>query len=258
MKIRYYLLCARFEALVASHLEPEDFGVYMAVGTKKNSSGRVIFFEIDPAVRTESNAFALDDIEQRCAPHPDGSPKRSKYVSVYRTMEHLPLHLYRNLYLTTQDGRVLTLEESADHPPELEETGPNLYQELCPLTPLVVSDLAPRSFISSLTDPKNPVSAPRLFFADLRLDRDASGRLAPYLPYSEPLHIADCVREVEEESRVKSMKTVNRTPGMDGFYRLIRRGFFVGDQTGMKFYRFPSMEQFEDEYHIWWRSASAQ
>lgn len=257
MKIRYYLLCARFEALVASHLEPEEFGVYMAVGTKKHSSGHVVFFEIDPAVKAES-FFGLDDIEQRCLPHPDGSPKRSKYVSVYRTMEHLPLSLFKNLYLTTKDGRVLTLSEAPNHPRELEEAGPNLYQELCPLNPLVVSSLAPHAFVKNLTDPTNPVSAPRLFFADLRLDRDASGRLAPFLPYSEPLHIADCIREVEHSTTGKAMKTVNRTPGMDGFFRLIRRGFFVGDQTGMKYFHYPSMEQFDDEYHLWWRSASAQ
>lgn len=258
MKIHYYLLCARFEALVASHLEPEEFGVYMAVGTKKHSSGRVIFFEIDPDLKEKTTAFALDDIEQRCAPHPDGKPKRSKYVSVYRTMEHLPISLFRKLYLVTQDGRVLALDESSNHPPELAEPGPNLYQELCPLTPLVVSNLAPGAFLKHHTDPANPVSAPRLFFADLRLDRDSSGHLAPFLPYSEPLHIADCIAEVEQISGGKATKTVNRTPGMDGFFRLIRRGFFVGDQTGMKYFHFPSPKQLDDEHHVWWRSASAQ
>lgn len=258
MKIRYYLLCARFEALVASHLEPEEFGVYMAVGTKKHSSGRVIFFEIDPDLKEKTTAFALDDIEQRCVPHPDGRPKRSKYVSVYRTMEHLPLSLFRKLYLVTQDGRVLALDESSNHPPELEEAGPNLYQELCPLTPLVVSNLAPGAFVKNHTDPANPVSAPRLFFADLRLDRDSSGHLAPFLPYSEPLHIADCISEVEHLSGGKATKTVNRTPGMDGFFRLIRRGFFVGDQSGMKYFHFPAPKQLDDEHHVWWRSASAQ
>jgi hypothetical protein len=258
MKIRYYLLCARFEALVASHLEPEDFGIYMAVGTKKNSSGRVIFFEIDPSIKEKTSAFKLDDIEQRCAPHEDGSPKRSKYVSVYRAMEHIPLDLYRKLYLVTQDGRVLALDHADNHPPELDEPGPGLYQELCPLTPLVVANLAPGAFVKSLTDPANPVSAPRLFFADLRLDRDEQGRLASYLPYNEPLHILDCVREVEHESGRKATKTVNRTPTMDGFFRLIRRGFFIGDQTGMLYYPFPSADDLDGPYHKWWRSASAQ
>ena len=49
MKTHLYMLCYRFEALVASHLEPEAFGRYMAVGTQKNARGNVLFFEIDPA-----------------------------------------------------------------------------------------------------------------------------------------------------------------------------------------------------------------
>ena len=112
MKIRYYMVCSRFEALIASHLEPEAFGTYMAVGTKKLASGHVAFFEIDPGFPKFTDRFPVDDIEQRCVPHEDGSPKRSKYISVYRVMEFLPLPVYGPLYLTTPDGRVLRLDES--------------------------------------------------------------------------------------------------------------------------------------------------
>jgi len=258
MKIRYYLLCSRFEALVASHLEPEEFGTYMAVGTRKLSSGRVLFFELDPDLPAKTTDFPLHDIETRCVPHEDGSPKRSKYVSVYRVMERLPLPLYRNLYLTTKDGRVLTLQESAAHPAAADEPGSHLYQELCPLSPLVVSTLAPAAFGKLLTNPENPVHAPRLFFADLRIDRDADGNLAPFLPYAEPQHIVDCIQEVQASPGGKVMKTVNRTPSLDGFYRTIRKGFFIGDQTGLKFYPYPSTEELDAQYHLWWRSASAQ
>jgi len=47
MNIRFYILCYRTEALVASHLPPEEFGRYMAVGTNKNTRGNVLFLEID-------------------------------------------------------------------------------------------------------------------------------------------------------------------------------------------------------------------
>ena len=110
MQIRYYMVCSRFEALIASHLEPEAFGTYMAVGTKKLASGHVAFFEIDPEFARLTDHFQVDDIEQRCVPHEDGSPKRSKYISVYRVMEFLPLPVYGALYLTTPDGRVLKLD----------------------------------------------------------------------------------------------------------------------------------------------------
>ena len=110
MKIHLYMLCYRFEALVASHLEPEAFGRYMAVGTQKNARGNVLFFEIDPALK--SDYFKLDDLEHRCVPHVDGSPKRSKYISVYRVLEHLDLSALGKLYLCTADGRVMSLDSA--------------------------------------------------------------------------------------------------------------------------------------------------
>ena len=87
MKIHLYMLCYRFEALVASHLEPEAFGRYMAIGTQKNARGNVMFFEIDSSIK--SDYFRMDDLEKRCAPHVDGSPKRSKYISVYRVLQEM-------------------------------------------------------------------------------------------------------------------------------------------------------------------------
>ena len=260
MQIRYYMICSRFEALVASHLDPEAFGTYMAVGTQKLSSGQVVFFEIDPGFARLNDHFKVDDIEARCAPHEDGAPKRSKYISVYRVMEYLPLSVYGALYLTTRDGRVLRLDE-APYDSGHEETGPNLYQELCPLIPLVASSLAPAQFLRFLTNPKNPVSAPRQFFADLRLDRDEQGKFAGWLPYIDPAHILDCIRQLEHvtpDDSGKLTKTVSRTPRIPGFFRTVRRGFFIGDQTGIKFYRFPSKDELEITHAKWSHSASAQ
>ena len=257
MQIHYYVTCSRFEALVASHLDPEAFGTYMAVGSKKLSSGHVIFFEIDPGFARYTDQFKVDDIEPRCAPHPDGSPKRSKYISVYRVMEFLPLPVYSALYLTTPDGRVLRLdetpyEESRDH------LSPNLYLEMCPLVPMVASFLPPGPFVRSMTDRRNAVNAPRLFFADLLLDRDPKGNLAGSLPYAHPLHIQDIITQLEQDEGGKPTKTVFRSPDLHGLFRAIRRGFFLGDQTGVKFYKFPAREELEVRHHHWWLSASGQ
>ncbi|MCX6551106.1 MAG: hypothetical protein NTY02_08885, partial [Acidobacteria bacterium] len=150
MQIRYYMICSRFESLVASHLEPEAFGTYMAVGTKKLASGHVVFFEIDPGFPRYTDQFKVDDIEQRCVPHADGSPKRSKYISVYRVLEFLPLPVFGPLYLTTPDGRVLRLDEAPYNEAD-PASNVNLYQELCPLIPMVVSSLPPLAFVRSLT-----------------------------------------------------------------------------------------------------------
>lgn len=253
MDIHYYLLCYRLEALIASHLEPEAFGHYMAVGTQKLSRGNIVFAEIDSGLA--SDYFRLSDIRERCVPRPDGSPKRSKYISIYRVLEHLDLSVIGRLYLTTADGRVLGLD-AARYDAAGEVPGPHMYQELCPVSPLVVSSLAPAAFTKFMTDSNNAVSVPRLFFADLLLDRDESGQLAGYLPYSEPMHIVACLNELKE-SRGKPTKTVDRTPPMNAFYRTVHRGFFVGDQQGLKFYPFPPLRELEVQHAHWWRSASA-
>ena len=253
MNIHYYLLCYRLEALVASHLEPEAFGRYMAVGTEKLSRGNVVFAEIDPDLK--SDYFRLSDIRQRCVPLPDGSPKRSKYISIYRVLEHFDLSVMGRLYLTTADGRVLGLDADS-YDASTEVPGAYMYQELCPVSPLVVSSLAPATFSKFMTDGNNAVSVPRLFFADLLLDRDESGQLAGYLPYSEPMHIRACLNEVRQ-ARGKPTKTVNRTPAMNAFYRTVGRGFFVGDQAGLKFYPFPPLRELEVQHAHWWRSATA-
>jgi hypothetical protein len=41
-----YLTCTP-EALVASMLPPERFGMYLSTGTKKRNKGQTIFFEVD-------------------------------------------------------------------------------------------------------------------------------------------------------------------------------------------------------------------
>jgi len=130
---------------------------------------------------------------------------------------------------------------------------------LCPLIPLVLSNQPPAQFARAITDARNPVHAPRIFFADLALERDAQGRLAGWLPYTDPAHIEDLIHELEQaDTSAKSTKTVSRTPRVRGFLRVIRRGFFLGDQSGMKFYRFPTREELEIHHSKWWHSASAQ
>lgn len=252
MKTHLYFLCYQTESLVASHLDPDAFGAYMAVGTRKHTSGNLLFFEVDPAESVKTMPVVAK-VEELCVPHPDGAPRRSKYLAIYRVLERLPLAALGKLYLVTRDGRVMGLE-GKPYEENREERGPNLYTELCPVTPRVVSFLPPARFVRFITDQTNPVSVPRIFFADSLLDREHDGRLAGYLPYTNPDHIIDCINDVAVAE--KGAKTVERNPKLIAFYRTIRRGFFVGDQSGVKIYAYPSPDELDDKHHIWWRSAS--
>ncbi|QEG33778.1 hypothetical protein [Bythopirellula goksoeyrii] len=252
MDIHLYLMCYRTEALVASQLKAEEFGAYMAVGTQKKTFGNVVFFEIDPTFR--SKELHLDQVEAKCKAHPDGTPRRSKYMSLYRVMERVPLSAYGKLHLTTRDGRVLSLN-GRDFDEENSSEGPFMYAELCPLTSRVVSHLGPKAFAQRITDPKTTVCVPRIFFAETQVELDDGGHLASYLPYANPSHIEDCIREVEERPN-KLGKTVDRNPPLAAFYRTIATGFYLGDSTGIKFYAYPDVATLDAEHHTWWRSAS--
>lgn len=254
MRVYLYLIASRIEALVASHLDPAAFGLYMAVGPKRQTSGRVVFFEVDPTLR--SDYFRLGDLAAVCPPQTDGSPKPSKYLRVYRVLEHIPLAALGKLFLTTNDGLVLELSPQSYDEQEA-QTGPFFYQELCPLTPQVVATVPPHAFLKQMTAPENPVSVPKLFFADLRLEFEENGRISERLPYPDQGHILECLRELE--TRVgKTTKTVSRSPHVYAFYRTIRRGFYVGDTAGLKFYPYPDRQELQIKHSTWWHSASAQ
>jgi hypothetical protein len=248
-------MCFRHEALVASHLPPDQFGAYMAMGTRRNTGGKVMFFEIER--NFESPELGLDRLDTICSPHTDGRPHRSKYLSIYRVMEMVPLSAFGKLYLTTRDGRVLGLEGS-DYPSDPDTSrGPYMYCELCPVTPRVVSNLPPAEFIKRITDPNALVKVPKIFIADTLLTRDADGQIASYLPYRDPKHIKDCLDVIA--SKVDTLgKTVDREPPLVAFYRTIASGFYVGNHDGIKYYRYPSADELDGEHMAWWRSATME
>ena len=251
MAFHLYLLCLRTEALVASMLAPEEFGQYMAVGPMRHTYGSELFLEVDPE-KVKDPFFDLAAMRAKCVPHADGRPKRSQYASVYRVLEHLPLSAFGKLHLVSRDGKVLAID-SQPYDTSQEDQGPNMYYELCPLTPMVVAAAGPAKFAKMITQPDGPVSVPRIFFADARIDRQANGALDENLPYRYPHHIEDCLKSLADG---KSTKTVDRAPDLTAFFRTIRRGFFMGDSTGLKYYPFPTRAQLNDEYYTWWRSAS--
>lgn len=250
---RYLYLSMTPEALISSMLPPEEFGVYYAVGTNKRTQGQALFFEIDPAF--ESDYFDLASIETRCVPHIDGKPKRSVYLSTYRVLENIPLSVFRNLYLTTADGKVLELTKSE----YISEEKPLLhfYQQLCPVTPRVVSKLDPPKYTKWVTDHHNPIYFPKIVFVELILNRLAEDPLsAPVgnLPYANKDHLRDCLIGLHMGYE-KPTKTVNRFYQGDVLYRTVKNGFFVGDKDGFIFYKFPETDELQKLYYPWWRSA---
>jgi hypothetical protein len=240
------------EALVASMLSPEEFGRYLAVGSHKRSSGAAIYFEVDPDF--SSDFFDMKMVAERCVAHDDGSPKHSLYLGIYRVLEHIPLEALGKLYLTTRDGQVLALEQG-ELPSEF-SAGHHLYDEICPVHPLIASKYDPAAFTTFATNPDSPLCVPKIFFA--QLDPAAiigSGKTAEGSPafHNLPERIKECFRELD--SAGKPTKTVDRTRQLTFRWNHIKNGYFIGDQDRLLYYPFPDKDYLERNHYKWWRSA---
>lgn len=240
------------ESLIASQLPPEEFGNYYAVGTRKRTRGQAIFFEIE---RFESSHFDWEECDRRCVPHPNGQPKRSVYLGIYRVLENIPFSAIKRLYLTTDDGRVLGIDPEPFSPDNIAQH--HLYQELCPVTPRVVSRYNPIEFCRSITDRAKSVSVDKIVFAELtlnRLGRDPDSNDVGDLPYANIGHLRDCLRELETKEG-KNNKQVSRAMPGEVLFRTVKNGFFVGGGEDIVYFPMPSREDLEREHHEWWRSA---
>jgi hypothetical protein len=132
----------------------------------------------------------------------------------------------------------------------------HLYQELCPVTPLVASELAPSAFLKRLTDGSQPIVLPKLFFVELKLGELATNPLggsAEHLPYQNVGHLRDCLEILKGEYE-KHMKTVQRIYSGLLLYRTIETGFYVGAKDDMAFYPYPTMSELENINYEFFRA----
>ncbi len=172
-------------------------------------------------------------------------------------MENTPLSALKNLYLATDDGKVLELQSSKYT--EIESDESHLYQQFSPVTTRVVSKLLPDEFVRFLTDASKPVSAPKIFFAELLLNELALNPNSSIanLPYRNPDHLRECLKKLDL-TKGKLTKTVMRFLQGDLNYRTIKTGFFIGEHENYLFYPFPTIDKLESKYYSWWRSALTQ
>jgi hypothetical protein len=252
MSSNYLYLVLIPESLVASQLDPEAFGKYLSIGSTSRSRGQALYFEVDPSFSSE--AFPMSLVEERNLVKPDGRPKNSLYLSAYRVLENIPASAIGDMYLATDDGRVLKLKRGEYH---AEEPRLHLYQEFCPVTPGVASTLDAIEFGKLITSPGNPVHFPRLVYSELILrelaNDPAKGDIGE-LPYSNVGHLRDSLGQLLDEPGKKN-KMVYRRLHEDVFFRTIRNGFFIAEKDNVYYYPMPSREELEAGHYGWWKSA---
>ena len=66
------------ESLVASMPPPDEFGRYLAVGTRKQARGPAMFFDLTGTFA--SDYFDFSRLADHCVAHADGQPKHSDHL----------------------------------------------------------------------------------------------------------------------------------------------------------------------------------
>ena len=162
----------------------------------------------------------------------------------------------KSLYLATNDGRVLELgkKESVNR-----STGKKfwVYQELCPVRPLVVSAYDPVDFSVYMTHENVKVSVPRIAFCDLKVidfdNLEDSGNLgATYDTNLE--HLKECIVQVSAD-HPKKVKNVERSHTDSFGYQIISSGIYIGRNDDVISYPMPPIEVLRKNHYDWARSA---
>lgn len=242
------------EALIASMLPPEAFGQYYATGHQCKTKGQAVFLEVDPDFRHPY--FAIDEGLARCVPHPDGLPKNSVYISVYRVLEHVPVAALGKLHLSTSYGQTLALQR--EEPLEEGEPTRHLYQDLAPSDSLLVSTLDPVRYYRAVTnEPTKFIHYPALAFVELGLgalaDDPEYGPMGD-LPYAYLNQLREALLVLEPGA--KDTKLVRRAHAAEFPYRMVKTGFFVGNGPQLSYYPMLPPEVLRREHAQWWRLAN--
>ncbi|MCK5801234.1 MAG: hypothetical protein KAI66_00310 [Lentisphaeria bacterium] len=253
MAANYYLTLFPMEAIIASQHEPHEFGTYMATGAHHGLSERTIFVQIKPGF----DGVDWDFAEENCVPHSDGRLKNSVYLRIYRALEIVPLDAMGSLFLTTRDGRSIELEKRDCRPPEAEAEY-YVYQELCPVMPLVVSRLKPRDFGTYITEKSTRLHLPKIAFADLKvldLDNFTNTGNVGALYDRNTRYLRRCIDSVTDPKNDKMTKTLERSHVENFSFNIINAGVCICDANNAIMYPMPARDEIRDKHYDWGRSA---
>jgi hypothetical protein len=245
------------QGLIASQLGPQDFARHYLVGSVRHYNGKLVFAEIDPDFRNPY--FAIDEAFAATVPHADGSPKRTKFISSYRVLEHMDFDSILKLYLANSEAQVLELSPGVydkTHQPGFLRT----YAEIAPLSMLVISPMNMPDFGTFITEPGNPKGAPKLFYAQIELNTEEFLTTFEQNPFAQapfsflhPSKLRDAILGMEKEP-TKSTKGLSLFCPLDQIsFKKIRHGFMFASPHRYKFFPMPSMQEIEAKNFKFWQ-----
>lgn len=256
---RLYMIVFPVNALVASQLTPEEFAHHYTTGSAKHFKGKVIFVEIDSKFRNMH--FDIDHYLSLTVAHPDGTPKKTKFISSYAVLEHIDLAAMKHLYLVTANGKSLEIK-SAPYTAKNEPGMVRIYQEITPLSNLVASTFDQRAFGKYITSGTKSKGAPKVCFTqyEFNVDDFFKKNKAAHIPYS-PIPETNVTRLIEYLTEIKThpdkkTKTINLNSTLTSApYLLIRHGFWFAAGNELLFYPMPTHDELQKHHYQWLKHA---
>lgn len=252
-----YMIVFPINALVASQLEPDQFGEHYTMGSAKHFGGKVIFAELD--INYKNDYFDIDRYLEATVPHSDGSPKKTKFISSYTVLENVELSAIKKLFLCTRNGKVLGIEP-AEYTAVNEPGMIRVYQEITPLETLIATNKDQRDFGKFITTETKSKGAPKICFTQIDFDIDyffENNKNREIfnidLPGVNPYRFYDCVNELKNKPE-KTTKTISLGSLLkDISYKFLRHGFWFSSGEELKFFPMPSEADLENKYYYWWK-----
>jgi hypothetical protein len=225
----------------------------MATGSKKGSAEQLIFMNIEGNFGDE---FDWVYAEEKCVAHANGNPKHSVYLSVYRTLEKIPLEKLGAMYLTTRDGRVLQLERD-EYRESINGRKYYIYHELCPVTPVIASIQDPEDFSRDITNSERKIFVPKIVFADMKVpdfeNPEKTGHIGSMYD-NKSAHVLNCIASVTGD-KAKKNKTVDRSHVESFSFQVIGNAVYISDGISVLEYKMPSVDEIKKIDYDWGRSA---
>ncbi len=253
-----YMILFPNTALVGSQLAPQEFAKHFITGSSKYYSGKLIFAEVDTGFR--HNYFKIDEMLADLAPHDDGRPKSTKYVSTYRVLEHVDFDAIQHLYITTPEGYTLDLAPGpyeARHQPGFIR----VFGEITPVSMMVLSDYNFMEFSKYITSPASFVGAPKMFYTQIDLEIEeflkeieSNPLMQPPIPDIHPAVLRKSILELRQykDKHTKGLSLANPLGKIS--FRNLRHGFMFASQNQNKFYPLPSGSEIERTNYKFWKS----
>lgn len=256
-KKHLYMIVFPINALIASQLDPDEFGDHYTIGSTKHLGGKVIFAEID--INYRDPYFEIEKYLDLTIPHPDGSPKKTKFISSYNVLEYIDFDSIQRLFLVTYNGKVLSLE-STDFQVNDGDSKIRIYQEITPLQTLIASNKNQSELGKFITTQMKPKGAPKICFTQISFDIDnffESNKNKEIfhieLPEVNPYRFYDCITELIKKPE-KNIKTISLGSLLKEIsYKFLRYGIWFASGEELKFFPIPSLNELENNYFYWWK-----